>query len=81
MVKICDENHGLIRYATLEGESKEDELVFSLDANEETLAQYPFNFHFEIGYKLDGNKVLINYHIKNKDEKDMPFWIWFASWI
>lgn len=71
--KYAMKNHGLIRYATLEGESKEDELVFSLDANEETLAQYPFNFHFEIGYKLDGNKVLINYHIKNNDERDMPF--------
>ena len=66
-------NHGLIRYATLKGESKEDELVFCLDANEETLAQYPFNFHFEIGYKLDGNKVLIQYHVKNNDSKDMPF--------
>ena len=71
--KYAMKNHGLIRYATLKGESKEDKLVFSLDANEETLAQYPFNFHFEIGYKLDGNKVLINYHIKNNDERDMPF--------
>ena len=71
--KYAMKNHGLIRYATLKGESKEDELVFSLDANEETLAQYPFNFHFEIGYKLDGNKVLIQYHVKNNDSKDMPF--------
>lgn len=62
--KYAMKNHGLIRYATLKGESIEDELVFCLDANEETLAQYPFNFHFEIGYKLDGNKVLIQYHVK-----------------
>ena len=55
--KYAMKNHGLIRYATLKGESQEDGLVFSLDANEDTLAQYPFNFHFEIGYKLDGNKV------------------------
>ena len=55
--KYAMKNHGLIRYATLKGESKEDELVFSLDANEDTLAQYPFNFHFEIGYKLDGNNL------------------------
>ena len=71
--KYAMKNHGLIRYATLKGERKEDELVFSLDANEDTLAQYPFNFHFEIGYKLDGNKVLIQYHVKNNDSKDMPF--------
>ena len=71
--KYAMKNHGLIHYATLKGESKEDELVFCLDANEETLAQYPFNFHFEIGYKLDGNKVLIQYHVKNNDSKDMPF--------
>ena len=51
--KYAMKNHGLIRYATLKGDVRKNELVFSLDANEQTLAQYPFNFHFEIGYKLD----------------------------
>ena len=30
-------------------------------------------FYYEICYKLDGNKVCINYRIKNNGEKDMPF--------
>ena len=66
-------NHGLIRYATLKGEQKENELVFSLEANDETLARYPFNFHYEIHYSLEKNKIIIRYVIKNEGNEKMPF--------
>lgn len=66
-------NHGLIRYATLKGNQSQDEIVFELDANEDTLKQYPFDFHYEIHYKLDGNRVCISYKIQNKGNEDMPF--------
>lgn len=66
-------NHGLIRYATLKGEQKEDEIVFILDANEDTLKQYPFQFHYEIHYTLVNNRVCISYKIKNNGNVDMPF--------
>ena len=71
--KYAMKNHGLVRYATLHGQNKKNEIVFTLDADNETLKQYPFMFYYEICYKLDGNKVCISYRIKNNGEKDMPF--------
>lgn len=66
-------NHGLVRYATLKGEQKENELIFTLVADDETLALYPFHFRYEIHYSLDGAKVNIHYVIKNEDDEVMPF--------
>lgn len=67
-------NHGLIRYATLQTiKDSNEEVIMRLSANDETLKEYPFNFEYNITYKLDGNKVLIKYDITNKDNKVMPF--------
>lgn len=67
-------NHGLIRYATLDTVIDDgEEVTMRLLSNEETLKEYPFNFEYKITYKLDDNKVLINYEITNKDNKTMPF--------
>ena len=67
-------NHGLIRYATLDTIVDDGKQVtMRLLSNEETLKEYPFNFEYKITYKLDDNKVLINYEIANKDNKTMPF--------
>ena len=67
-------NHGLIRYSTLDTVIDDGNTVkMSLKANEETLKEYPFNFEYSISYRLDNNKVLINYEIKNNDTKVMPF--------
>lgn len=67
-------NHGLIRYATLETVAEDNNCVtMRLTSNEETLKEYPFNFEYNITYKLDNNKVLISYDITNKDNKIMPF--------
>lgn len=66
-------NHGLIRYATLQGKQEKDRLIFSLDANDSTLKQYPFSFHYEIQYQLIKNQVKIQYRIENTGSKDMPF--------
>lgn len=67
-------NHGLIRYATLDTIFDDGKQVtMRLLSNEETLKEYPFIFEYKITYKLDDNKVLINYEITNKDNKTMPF--------
>lgn len=67
-------NHGLIRYSTLETIVDDGNTVtMSLVANEETLKEYPFNFEYNITYRLDNNKVIISYDIVNKDEQVMPF--------
>lgn len=67
-------NHGLIRYATLECIKKsQDEITMQLRSNEETLAQYPFEFNYQIKYKLIDNRVMISYLITNLSENVMPF--------
>lgn len=67
-------NHGLIRYMDLETVCDDgNKVTMRLTSNEETLKEYPFNFVYEITYRLDQNKVLIDYEIKNTDNKVMPF--------
>jgi galactose mutarotase-like enzyme len=53
--------------------AEEDELVYELTQNEDTLNKYPYYFSFKITYKLIGNKVRVRYHVKNEDEKIMYF--------
>lgn len=67
-------NHGLIRYANLDTViDTNEEVKMRLTSNGETLKEYPFHFEYNITYKLDNNRVLINYDITNKDDKIMPF--------
>lgn len=72
--KYAMKNHGLIRYATLHCKKDDGkEVIMELDSNEETLAQYPFPFHYEIAYTLDGNTLNVAYHITNTGKEKMPF--------
>lgn len=67
-------NHGLIRYATLTcTKENNEEVVLTLDSDEHTLAQYPFSFHYEVGYTLKDNTLTITYHITNTGNEEMPF--------
>lgn len=66
-------NHGLIRYEELEGKTDGQSIVFTFDANEETKAKYPFDFHFEMKQTLLEDGVQIDYAITNTSEKPMPF--------
>lgn len=67
-------NHGIIRSSQLTCiKEKEDEVIFALDSNEATMEMYPFPFHYEIGYTLEDNKLIITYHITNTGTKEMPF--------
>ena len=67
-------NHGLIRYSKLLlKEENKDKIVMVLKSNEETRKEYPFDFEYEITYRLDNSKVLIDYKILNKSNDTMPF--------
>ena len=67
-------NHGLIRYATLSCiKENEKEVIMALDSDEETRKQYPFDFHYEVAYTLEGNQLTIIYRITNTGTEDMPF--------
>lgn len=66
-------NHGLAKYRELEAKAGEKELIFALESDEDTLAHYPFRFRYEVQYRLDGKKLLLTYHVENKDDKTMYF--------
>jgi len=44
-----------------------------LEANEETLKVYPFNFRLEIKYTLKGQQLEIAHKVKNEGKEKMPF--------
>ena len=69
-------NHGLIRYATLDVESQEeDEVTLIFKANEETLLQYPYNFTFRSNYSLKDGNLKVTYYVDNIDTKPLYFGI------
>ena len=72
--KYAMKNHGLIRYATLKCVKKsQDEITMELKSDETTLAQYPFEFTYQVKYKLIDNRVMVSYFITNDSNKVMPF--------
>lgn len=67
-------NHGFIRTSDLKTKKSDGcEVIMELASSEETLAQYPFPFHYEISYRLVENTLHITYHITNTGTEDMPF--------
>ena len=55
--------------------SPEDEAWFILESNEETLAKYPRNFRLEIGYRLEGERLMVMWRVTNTDTLTMDFQI------
>jgi galactose mutarotase-like enzyme len=49
------------------------EIVFELRSDAETLAQYPFEFAFRVGYSLDGNTLTHTFEVENTGDRPMPF--------
>lgn len=68
--------HGFARDMdfTLVSES-ENEVRYRLTSSEETKAKYPYDFVLEIGYRLDGNKVKVLWHVENSGNEKMSFQI------
>lgn len=65
--------HGFARASEFETVSVSDSsVVFSLKANETTLAQYPFDFELVVSYTLDGSKVSSTATVKNTGDKILP---------
>lgn len=53
--------------------SSENEVVFELNSDEETLKFYPFDFSLEIKYTLTQNKLTVSYNVKNTSERELYF--------
>ena len=67
--------HGFARDMHFERIDQQDNtLTYLLKSNEETLKVYPFKFELTVTYKLDKNKVVVSYEVKNTDDKN----IWFS---
>lgn len=68
--------HGFARDMNFELKSRsEDEVVFQVEDNEETLAIYPSKFRLTIGYKLEGNAVVVSWTVENIGNEKMSFQI------
>ena len=53
--------------------SSENEVVFELKSDEESLKIYPFEFSLELKYTLIDNKLTVSYQVNNLSEKEMYF--------
>lgn len=51
----------------------EDQVIFALHDNAETLKKYPFRFNLAVSYRLRGNQLHVVWHVENTDDKT----IWF----
>jgi galactose mutarotase-like enzyme len=66
--------HGIVRkraFKVLRHEPAELEFCFS--ETEETLLEYPFRFELHVTFRLQGARLLIDYCVKNNDDRPMPF--------
>ena len=50
-----------------------DSVTLSLRANEQTLAQYPFDFHLLASYQLADNRLSVSLEVMNLGDVPMPF--------
>jgi len=66
--------HGFARKTAYEMvEQTENSLTFKLTDSDVTYAQYPFHFELLLTYTLDGASVITNFHVVNKDEKELIY--------
>lgn len=47
--------------------------TFTIEATEETLKQYPFNFKFSVKYTIEANKLSVSYIVENPSEATLFF--------
>lgn len=70
--------HGFARDLKFEAfEQERDRVSFRLESNDETYKIYPFQFRFNVHYKVYGPKLLIDVEVRNVDKKEMLFSLGF----
>jgi galactose mutarotase-like enzyme len=68
------QRHGFARQSPFTPvESTATSAIFSLQSSDETMADYPYAFDFQIGYSLAGNKLDVTYRVINQDNKTVFF--------
>ncbi|MBR7101259.1 MAG: aldose 1-epimerase family protein [Clostridia bacterium] len=67
-------NHGIARSSKFRlTAAKRDEITLTLEADESTMEKYPFNFRFDITFKLVDNVLEVIHNVKNCDDKELIF--------
>lgn len=67
-------NHGIARSSEFSVTSqKDDEITLSLVSNEKTKENYPFDFIFNVTYKITNKTLTVKYTVINKDTKELIF--------
>jgi galactose mutarotase-like enzyme len=65
--------HGFARTSAFEvAHTSASSAIFRLQANDATLARYPFRFELEILYALDGATLSITTSVRNRGDRQMP---------
>lgn len=54
-------------------QESENELTLELREDEETLAVYPYRFTLSMHYRLDGQRLYIDYTVSNRNDVPMPY--------
>lgn len=68
--------HGFARDTEFEqATSGENFVTYRLCADEESKKVYPFDFVLEITHRLNGNRLTVEWNVKNTDDKEMYFTI------
>lgn len=68
--------HGFARDTEFEqAASGENFITYRLCADEESKKVYPFDFVLEITHRLNGNRLTVEWNVKNTDDKEMYFTI------
>ncbi len=66
--------HGYARFTYFEVESQsENSVTFIHSSNDQTRAQYPFEYDLRVSYTLTDKKLEVKYDVFNKDDKTMYF--------
>lgn len=66
--------HGFAQMSEFEVESQsENSVTFLLKANDETRAQYPFEFEFRVAYTIFGRELKVDFITDNKSGTDMYY--------
>lgn len=66
--------HGFARCSVFSPlEEGPDRVALRMSDSEETRKAYPFAFHFDVSYALEGSTLAIAYAVENLDEKTMYF--------
>ncbi len=73
-IKYPMQRHGFARHSDfILTEISDNHAVFTLDYSDETLADYPYKFSFQVSYHLMDTEISLSYRVINKDDKPILF--------